>query len=107
MTKDFANSTSRGSAEFLVFFVLSKKKPPLFILINEREKLQLILGSDHHLFPSLLKLRDWFHFPSRERAVTRHLKFIVDSSLIIRKFDVALITFLFLRMIMNIMCINK
>ena len=41
LTKDFANSTSRGSAERL-FIKKPKKKPPEFIFINEREKLKKI-----------------------------------------------------------------
>ena len=78
----------------------------MFILVNEREKLQLILGSDHYLFPSF-EIKRLVPLALRETVVARHLKFIVDYSLIIRKYDVVLITFLFQRMIMSIIYINK
>ena len=78
----------------------------MFILVNEREKLQLILGSDHYLFPNI-ELKRLVPLDLRETVVARHLKFIVDYSLIIRKYDVVLITFLFQRMIMSIIYINK
>ena len=87
---------SKLSRNFHLFYL--KKKPPVFILINEREKIKINLGFWSPFVPNFIEIkRFWFHFPSRERAVTRHLKFIVASSLIRRKLDVVLITFLFQR----------
>ena len=57
MTKDFANSTCRGSAEIL-FIKNQKKKPPVFMFINERvKKKKIFKGSDHYLFPFLSIIR--------------------------------------------------
>ena len=73
MTKEFANSTGRDSAEFSIY--LTKKKPPVSVHVDEREK--SIFYSFWSLFvPNFIILLVWVHFPIIGIVGTRVKKFI-------------------------------